>query len=296
MKDRSNKRRRGSFEYRESDPKDQKRASSGSGSFDGPTKSEFRNFKPAEGKNRIRILPRTWDDESGPRHWGYEVYIHYGVGADNAAYLCLQKMKGERCPICVERNQLANDGDEEAAKSPRANKSILCWIIDRKNESEGPLIWKMPTTKVHNEICLRSDDTETGEMLKVDHPDKGFDISFTKEGSRKNTSYSGVAIARKSSPLAEDDRDADEWLAFIQDNPIPDCLQFYDADYLEKVLGGQVSKKDRDEDEDEEDDEKPRRSRRSKDADDEEDDEPPPRSKRRIRDDDEDDEDDGPAE
>ena len=36
------------------------------------------------GAQHIRILPRTWNDDEGPRHWGFEAFLHYGVGADNS--------------------------------------------------------------------------------------------------------------------------------------------------------------------------------------------------------------------
>src|SRR6188474_3791960 len=116
---RSSKRGR-SFQYRSNDADSARKASVAGGDFDSIFDSKVKSFRPGEGKHRIRILPRTWADEDGPRHWGYEIFVHFNVGPDNSAYLCLSKMKGEDCPICNERTELSRtaktEEEEEAAK------------------------------------------------------------------------------------------------------------------------------------------------------------------------------------
>lgn len=315
------KSKRSGFSYRENTAAAARKASSGAGDYDSPFKREIRLWKPKEGKNVVRILPRTWDDESGPPHWAFEVYLHYDIGPDNAAYLCPLKMQEQECPVCNERNRLASEGDERGASDLRASKAMMAYIIDRNNEAEGVQLWRMPWSSIHNEISDRSED-EDGELLKIDHPDDGYDITFKRTGTMKKTTYTSVDIDRRSSPLTDDDVLYDEWLDFIEEHPIPGILNFYSTEYIEKVFAGTKADSgdededdieeeyrprrrrkgrseldeeeldDEEEDEDEDEEEyRPRRSRRSRsepdddelDDEDEDDDPEPRRSRRKSR-------------
>jgi hypothetical protein len=290
------------FKYRENSAGDARAA--GGGDYDKAIDGRIKLWTPGEGKHRVRLMPRTWDDDNGPKHWAYTAFIHYSIGADNGSFLCLAKMKGQPCPICEERQRLAAAGDEDAAGEIRPVRSQLVYVIDRKNEADGPMIWKMPVKSVHEEIADRSEDEDTGELLRIDHPEEGHDVLFRRKGTQRNTSYSSVEIARKATPLCDDEDEMDEWLDFVDANPIPDMLVFRDYDYIAGVFGGGSSRKNADdeddvrtrrragrsrskedddeEDEDEEEAPRTRRSRRSSSK--------PPRA-REVEDDDEDEED-----
>ena len=307
------KSKRTRFSYQSNDTEVTRRAAQGGGDFDSLFIGAVKLFKAADGKNKIRIMPRTWSDDAGPRHWSFTAHVHYQVGSDNAQYLCLQKMQSKPCPICEERAELAAEGDDEAAKKLRPSLTKLVWIIDRAHPEEGPKIWKMPAVKVHNSICDLSDDKDTGEVLTIDHPEEGYDVTFRKKGEKDRTDYSSVAIARSDSLLSDSDQEFDDWLDMIQENSIPAILNFFDYNYIKGVFGGSAGSRDVELDEDEDDEDEtppPRSSRRSRrapveeeDEDDEDEEEeeetPPPRSRRRRRppveeeddDDDEDDED-----
>ena len=73
-----------------------KRARQSGGLKDWFIPEEIKTFTPKEGGkgNIIRILPPAWDDAD---HYGYDIYAHFGVGGENSAYLCLKKMKNEKC-------------------------------------------------------------------------------------------------------------------------------------------------------------------------------------------------------
>ncbi len=289
-------RRTTKFKYRENDPDIAQRHAESKGDYDRPVSDKFGQFKAKDGKNRIRILPRTWSAEDGPAHWAYPLWIHYEVGPDNAAYPCPKKMGKGDCPMCEEQARLASDGDTEGAKQLRPSLTMLCWVIDRNNEDKGPLIFRMPAKKLEGPICDLSRDEETGERLVIDHPEDGYDITFTRTGTgRTSTDYSAAAIARKPSYLSEDEAEAEEWLALIDKNPLPSCVNEFDYDYLSSIFSGKKSSKRAEEDEEESPPPRSRRSRASETAG--EDDEPPVKSKNRRaptepEEDDEEDEDD----
>ncbi len=126
------------------------------------------------------------------------------------------------------------------------------------------------------ELC---EDEDTKEVIYIDDPygeeeDDGRDLRFYKTGSGLRTEYSPAKMKLMNvSPLHTDEDLMDEWLEYITDNPIPDCLNFYDYDHIQASFGGQIGRMDDDgdDDDDKDEDDKPRgrrgRGRKDKDED-----------------------------
>lgn len=267
------------------------------GKFDSIFKGNFDTFTPKEGDNTIRILPPGWD---GAGDYAFPVWIHWSVGADESSYLCLRKMKGETCPICQEVARMKADGEGDDAKRIDCKERFICWVIDRSDRDETPSLYSMPagTYKDINALCYSS---KSGKAIFIDNPDDGYDVIIRRTGTKINTKYL-PQVDREATAVTDDADKYKELEAWVQDNQIPDCLQYFDADYLEKALSGEIDRnKDADEDEDDDDRGRARKgdrvkakSRRDESEDeDEDDDSPPPRSKRgKARDDEDDDLDD----
>ena len=246
------------------------RAEKGGGDFDKIFKENIDMFSPAADDNLIRPLPPTWDEAE---HYGYDIYVHYGIGADNQAYLCRKKMLNEACPICEASKEAEREGDSEYAKDLKAKQRVAFFLVDRDNEDKGALMWSSPWG-FDKDVCKISVDKRTGEVLALDHPEEGYDIEFEKTGAKMRTKYEGIKIARNASEL-----DNDEALDFIAENPIPDTLNFYSYEHIEDVFGGGDGASKKDEEEPEEEDEKPSRKSKSKsrrkDSDEDEDEDAP---------------------
>lgn len=207
-----------------------KRATQSGGLRDSYVKNEFSMFSAKEGAAvKMRILPPTWSDE--PEHWGMDIYVHYGIGPDNATYLCKSKMKEENCLICDERLKAEKEGESDYAKTLAPNKRVLIWLIDRNKDDVGPLLWAMPWT-VDRDICKISID-DSGTIIQLDDPENGYDVLFTREGSMQKTKYTGIQVARRSTPLGKD-----EWLEFVVKNPLPSVLNFFDEEHIRAVFTG----------------------------------------------------------
>lgn len=220
------------FKYKERSSESVEKRAKGNGDRDYFLKDQFDTFTPHDGDNVIRILPPTWEDAE---HFGFDTHVHYSIGADKGTFLSLQKMKREPCPIYEEMLQAQADGDEDYAKSLRSNHRVLVWLIDREKEEDGPKLWAMPFG-LDKDIALRCKDKRTGEILNIDHPEEGYDVEFTKTGSGIKTKYEGLQISRRSCPLSDDDDKFDEWLEFIEENPLPSVLNYHDYDYIKKVF------------------------------------------------------------
>lgn len=226
------------FKYQSRDPEKVKsRAEHGGGSNDSYLKDVVRLFKPAEGPNDIRFLPPTWD---GADHYGLDISVHYGIGPDNAAYLCLQKMKNKPCPVCDERKRAVAEGDMEYADELRPSQRVISYVFDRTRPREGALAWSI-SKRMDQDILRLCVDPKTGDTLEIDHPEDGYDLSFSREGQGLKTRYNGLQIARRSSPL-----DDDKALDFVQANPLPDQLIFYSYDHIASMFSGKAKGKDDD--------------------------------------------------
>lgn len=250
------------FKYQKRDTQSLKeRANMRGGNFDTIFKGTFKQWKPKDGKNLIRILPPTWDDA---RHYGLDIFINYNIGPDNQSYLSLSKHGKGADPLAEARREAQQEGDKDLAKALSPNQRILYWIIDRNDEDEGPLLWASPFTfdKSLANLCI---DEDTKEVIMIDDPVKGRDVRFYKEGTGMLTKYDPSKMkVLGESPIAEDEGLENEWLDFIADNPLPEVLNFYDYDHIKATFDGQIGKR-ADEDED-----KPVRSRKAADADEDE--------------------------
>ena len=225
-----------------------KRASQNGSSRDQMFAQDVNLFTPAEGDNTVRVLPPTWDDA---QHFGYDVYVHYDVGPDGAAYLCLEKMEGKPCPICEERKRAADSGDSDYADKLKPNKRVLVYVVDRDKEKEGLKVWSMSWT-IDRDLCALAVDKRTGEVYAIDDPEDGYDISFERKGTGITTKYLGLQIARRPSSLGND-----AWLDQITRTPIPELLNFFDYDHIQAQFSGSAGKPEA---ADADDDDTPRRS------------------------------------
>lgn len=219
-----------------------KRASMRGKEFDRLVKDGIKVWKPADGLNTIRILPATWKN---PEHYGFDLYVHYGVGPDRASYLDLYKMKEQPDPISEEHAEALRDGDDKYAKEIEPKRRCGVYLIDRDNEKEGVQFWAMPWT-IDADLNKLAVDKRTGETLNIDDPEDGYDVEFEKTGKDRNTKYEAVKIARRSSPLG-----SRKWLDWAVDNPLPDQLVYFDYDHIAKAFGGGGSHRGRDEEREE---------------------------------------------
>lgn len=235
----SESRRGGGFVYKQRDPNvAKKRGDQSANDFDVIIRDDLKSFTP-EGDKIIRILPPTWDS---PEHFGLDLHVHYGIGPDNQSYLCLDKMKGEPCPICEERARAQADGDSDYADQLKPTKRVLYALVDRDHEKEGVQFWAAPWT-IDRDICKLVVDKRTGDTLAIDDPEDGYDVEFSRTGKGINTKYTGISISRRPSELGND-----KWLDFMVENPLTEILVYKDYDYIAKIFGSGGSRDSRDSD------------------------------------------------
>lgn len=258
-----------------------KRSKQAGGLYDSWINPEFAFLKVKEGEMEVRIMPQaeTVDMEKWGDGWEIAVYLHNNIGPDSGTYLCLEKMLGKPCPVC-ELRASGRLEDDEADKLKPAWRAV-CWAVDKDSMKSGPQVWALPIT-LFREINNRSVDKRSNTPILIDDPDNGYNVIFDRQGTGLKTKYSGVEISRDPTLLHKDEVVQERWLKYINDNPLPTVLQYYDYEHIKKVVEGRIARKRGDDEDD-----APRSTRHRARGDQEE--EEAPRSRRRLaREDDED--------
>jgi hypothetical protein len=119
-------------------------------------------------------------------------------------------------------------------------------------------------------------DQDTGAIVESDHPEEGCDIRFYREGTGMTTKYDASKMRlMEAGPIADNEKQQAKWLQYIAENPVPDCLQFYDYDHINKVFSGTAPRP-----KDEEPEPAPRKAAKPVDPDPEEESDPEPAPRR----------------
>jgi hypothetical protein len=232
------------FVYQERDPDEVRKIARDSGKkYETPFKSGFDVFTPKIDTNNIRILPPTWPNA---KHYGYFIYVHRFVGVGSGTFLCPQHMGRGKCPCCEAWKAAKEAGDEQEARGMVYSVQAVYWIIDRNSDSDTPQLYAISKVR-DQELIELSEDPQTRKLLRIDHPEEGYDISFRRTGKTKlDTKYIGTQIARKASLIHPDEDIQQNILDYITEHPIPSILLFRDYNYINAAISGTAEEKDED--------------------------------------------------
>jgi hypothetical protein len=159
--------------------------------------------KVPQGTSVWRILPPRKDRPATPIQ---ETYLHYIHHPDDLNVLvtvgvCAAKVYGKPCKGCRWVKQLRSQGKEEHAKRDAAKWHGYAGAVrlDSKDaKDEKPKILELSHGVYQKLNRLFKETVAMGGDFS--HPDKGYDLVFTREGKDLNTKYD-VLPARATSPL-----------------------------------------------------------------------------------------------
>lgn len=190
-------------------------------------------IKASEIKDELifRILPPAFESEDG--HWAFTAYIHYKVGVNEKAFICPKKMHGKSCPICEEITTIE---DPDIRKLLYPVYGALTYVIDRQNEDDGVKLFRIPFT-VEQDILTQA---SRADILTIDDENEGFDItiSYTKEKNQDWGKWGSVSIARRETPLSDDDDKIDEWLEFVNENSPDKIINVHSYEKIAAAFNG----------------------------------------------------------
>jgi len=105
------------------------------------------DFYKIAAKNEFDILP--WevttknhpdkDIKPGDYEWVLDVSIHQNIGVNNDRYICLKRTYGKPCPICEERERLAelNGWKDPIVTALSPSRRGLMWVLDHRERDEN---------------------------------------------------------------------------------------------------------------------------------------------------------------
>jgi hypothetical protein len=232
------------FEYVTRDSQDHvKRTKQDGGQFDRYLLDDYTEFKPSGGNSYAgRIAPPTWVKSNGEPadHYGYDLWVNYKIGTDEGTYVSRKKHGPEgdnEDPVQNLMEQLRADGDKykKAIKEIKEKKRVLVWWLPRGAEHEGWKLWAMPWT-FDKDLAKHAYEKGTGSVLLIDHPLEGYDVSFDVSGSKRQTKYEAIQVARRPTPLVEDAAQREQLLQFVSDNPLHTTFEIKSFDYIKQLL------------------------------------------------------------
>lgn len=200
--------------------------------FDNKSKGKFRYWKPVKEISRIRILP-SWDGGLFFR----EIAFHFQVGFDKRTVLCPRRTPGilAPCPICEYLDKYRGQNTEEVKElfsTAGAKTQYLYNIIDLENPDNGVQVF-CSGKKVWTQLMSYMKDVSNWGDFTDD--EQGFNITITKEGKEKYSSYD-VKLDRLASPVKNK-----EWLSDLKDlNKEVMAQQISYADIKKLLVGAPV--------------------------------------------------------
>ena len=216
---------------------------------------EVQFFSPAEGRNRINIIPYTiksknhplvkkGEFEVGDKDYVMDIFVHRGVGPSEASVLCLKNTYGKPCPICEQSALLRKQGKEDEAGALKPSRRVFYNVQDLKNP-DVLKVFEASHYLFEKELIDEARDDEEGGFVDFADEESGKEIKFRCS----KTSKGGFEFNEFKS-FSFEDRDEN-----IPDKLLESAISFDEImnvptyEEAEKILYG------RDEDDDDADDE-----------------------------------------
>ena len=253
---------------------------------------EVNFFKPAEGKNRINIIPyviktknhplvKRGDFEIGDTDYVMDCWVHRSVGVSEANVICLKETYGKPCPICEQSALLAKEGKDKEAKDLKSKRRVFYNVQDLK-EPDKLKVFEASHNLFEKELIDEARDDEEGGFVDFADVEDGKEVKFraseTSFGKIKYMEFKSFGFEDRDEPIP--DELVESAISFDEIMNVPTYEE------VEKILYGQE-----DEDSDEDDyDETPKKSSKKvvDEEDEDEDDEPEPAKKSKHHDEEDD--------
>lgn len=264
---------------------------------------EVQFFSPAEGRNRINIIPyiiksknhplvKKGEFEIGDKDYVMDVFVHRGVGPSEATVLCLKNTYGKPCPICEQSAILRKQGKEDEAGALKPSRRVFYNVQDLKNP-DTLKVFEASHYLFEKELIDEARDDDEGGFVDFADEEAGKEIKF-----RCSKVTKGKLEFNEFKSFSFEDRDDN-----IPDELLEKAISFDEImnvptyEEVEKILYG----RDEDDEQDDEETEK-KSSKKTTVNDDDEQEEPEPKktTKKKVvvdedEDEDEDDDNESPA-
>ena len=237
---------------------------------------EISFFSPADGRNRINIIPyeiktknhplvKRGEFEVGDLDYVLDFFVHRSVGPTESNVVCLKNTFGKPCPICEQSALFRKQGKEQEANELKASRRVIYNVQDLK-EPDKIKVFETSHYLFEKELIDESRDEEGGFVDFAD-PTDGKEIKFRCQEVQK-----GAMKFKEYKSFSFEDRDEE-----IDDDLLEQAISFDEVlrvptyEEVQKILFG--------EEDDDEDYESPKKKKVVEETEDDEDYEPPKKKK-----------------
>ena len=178
-------------------------------------------WKPGEGDHEFDIIPYIAGDNDpekkikpGDPTYVLILWVHRGIGINEDSYICMAKTHNKRCPVCEYqaflRDTEASDDEIKRWNPTRRTYYNVLVYDNEKEQAKGVQIFDIAHYYMEPELLALSrprsrGGVETGEKIFFSSPDKdGKSIAFTREGTRRNTTYKAFKFIDRDYDLEEE--------------------------------------------------------------------------------------------
>lgn len=152
----------------------QKKMRGASGGGTSKSQNEWKRYVVKEGTHNLRILPA----QDGKLSWRDVAFHYFGFTKGNKQFICPKVTLNQPCPICEAWDAIRFskvEAEKKIAKVISPKSCSLFWVIDRENESEGPMIWTASYSPFNQLLTLFTNS----DWENMDDPVDGNDIALT---------------------------------------------------------------------------------------------------------------------
>lgn len=222
-----------------------------SGQFKSIFKDEFASklWKCGEGEHIIDIIPflagkHDPNTKEGEPNYVLIIWVHYGVGVNQDAYVCPARNFSQACPICDYREEVRKQEDydealvKELTPKRRSVYNIICFDSE-KEENKGVQIFDAAHWFMEKHISslaktpTRGAGKSTDMYVAFSDPDEGKSIAFTRKGTKRNSEFLGHKFLDRNYTIPDDVLDT----AFVLD----ECINYATFEEIQNAFLGTES-------------------------------------------------------
>ncbi len=190
-----------------------------SGQFRNIFKEGIVLWKCGTGEHMLIVVPYMagkFDPNSKEGEWTYVliIWVHYGIGSTQDAFVCPARNYNQPCPICEYRENLrkADDFDEDLVKSLTPKKRSLYNVIvldSDKDSQKGVQVFDVAHWYMERHLSSQAKipAMATGGVqsyIPFADPELGKIVAFERKGLKMNSTFEGHKFLDRGYPIPEE--------------------------------------------------------------------------------------------
>jgi len=165
-----------------------------------------------------------------------DIWVHKGVGPNEATVVCPAKNYNKPCPICEHVAELRReDADKDTINEIKAKRRTVynIEVLDSDEEQrKGVQIWDVAHFFMQQHLAGRAKSKKTGKFIHFADPDTGKEVYFERSGDKTSTSFSNHTFEERDGYVVSDD-------LLNKCKCLDDMLTIYDYETLKKMHWGE---------------------------------------------------------